>query len=411
MKVGITCYPTYGGSGAVATELGLELAHRGHEVHFVSYAQPFRLTSFRPGVFFHEVEMMPYPLFEYPPYSLALAVALHRVTLDHALDLLHVHYAVPHATSAWVAREMLRAEGRDVKIITTLHGTDITLVGQDPSFEPITRFSIERSDGLTAVSEHLKRRTLDAFGCDGRRIQVVPNFIDPSRYDRESTPCHRGDLVRAGERLVMHISNFRKVKRVDDVVRVFARVQAAVPARLVLIGDGPERATAAQVAEQEGVTDRTLFLGKLESVAELLSCADLFLLPSEEESFGLVALEAQASGVPVVGSSGSGLNEVLEDGVTGWLHPVGAVDAMAASAIRVLEDGDLWIRTSNAARERAASRFAAERIVPLYEAFYEEIMAGGGGRTRGTAAGAPVGSEPPAPDAAGAAEAGRGDGR
>jgi N-acetyl-alpha-D-glucosaminyl L-malate synthase BshA len=409
MKVGITCYPTYGGSGAVATELGLELARRGHEVHFVSYAQPFRLTSFRPGVFFHEVEMMPYPLFEYPPYSLALAVALHRVTLDHALDLLHVHYAVPHATSAWVAREMLRADGRDVKIITTLHGTDITLVGQDPSFEPITRFSIERSDGLTAVSEHLKRRTLDAFGCDGRRIQVVPNFIDPSRYDRENTPCHRGDLVRAGERLVMHISNFRKVKRVDDVVRVFARIQARVPSRLVLIGDGPERATAVQVAEHEGVTDRTMFLGKLESVAELLSCADLFLLPSEEESFGLVALEAQASGVPVVGSAGSGLDEVLEDGVTGWLHPVGAVDAMAASGIRVLEDGDLWIRTSNAARERAAGRFAADRIVPLYEAFYAEVMAGGGGRTRGTYPGEPGGNGTREPAAETGAEPGRGE--
>ncbi len=379
MKIGITCYPTYGGSGAVATELGLELAHRGHEVHFISYAQPFRLTSFRPGVFFHEVEMMPYPLFEYPPYSLALAVSLHRVTVDHGLDLLHVHYAVPHATSAWVAREMLRAEGGDVHIITTLHGTDITLVGQDPSFEPITRFSIERSDGLTAVSAHLKSRTLEAFGCDGRRIRVIPNFIDPSRYNRDHTPCHRSDLVRAGERLVMHISNFRKVKRVEDVVRVFARIQRRVPARLVLIGDGPERAAAAHVAEVEGVTDRTVFLGKLESVAELLSCADLFLLPSEEESFGLVALEAQASGVPVVGSAGSGLAEVIEDGVTGWLHPVGDVEAMAASGARALEDGDVWMAASKAARERAVERFAADRVVPKYESFYEEILGGGGG--------------------------------
>jgi N-acetyl-alpha-D-glucosaminyl L-malate synthase BshA len=383
MKIGITCYPTYGGSGAVATELGLELARRGHEVHFVSYAQPFRLTSFRPGVFFHEVEMMPYPLFEYPPYSLALAVTLHGVTVEHELDLLHVHYAVPHATSAWVAREMLQADGRDVKIITTLHGTDITLVGQDPSFEPITRFSIERSDGLTAVSAHLKERTLEAFGCDGRRITVIPNFIDPQRYDREGTPCHRADLARAGERLVMHISNFRKVKRVDDVVRVFARIQQRVPARLVLVGDGPERSVAAHVAEVEGVADRTVFLGKIESVAELLSCADLFLLPSEEESFGLVALEAQACGVPVLGTGGSGLSEVVEDGVSGWLHPVGDVDAMAESGVRVLRDGDLWLRASAAARGRAVESFAADRIVPLYEKFYREVLAGGGGRTRG----------------------------
>ncbi|HKK07343.1 MAG TPA: N-acetyl-alpha-D-glucosaminyl L-malate synthase BshA [Gemmatimonadota bacterium] len=378
MKIGITCYPTYGGSGAVATELGLELARRGHEVHFVSYAQPFRLTTFRPGIFFHEVEMMPYPLFEYPPYSLALAVALHGVTREHGLDLLHVHYAVPHATSAWVAREMLRADGSDVRIITTLHGTDITLVGQDASFQPITRFSIERSDGLTAVSEHLKARTIETFGCEGRRIRVIPNFVDPGVYDRGATDCHRRDLAEPGEKIVMHISNFRKVKRVDDVVRVFARISRSLPARLVLIGDGPERALAARTAEEEGVEERTLFLGKLESVAPLLACADLFLLPSEEESFGLVALEAQASGVPVVGSSGSGLEEVLERGTTGWLHPVGDVEAMAASAVRVLEDGDLWRRTSEAARERASGRFSAERVVPLYEAYYREVLEGGG---------------------------------
>ena len=374
MKIGITCYPTYGGSGAVATELGLELARRGHEIHFVSYAQPFRLTTFRPGIFFHEVEMLPYPLFEYPPYSLALAVSLHGVTREHGLDLLHVHYAVPHATSAWVAREMLRADGRDVRIITTLHGTDITLVGQDASFRPITRFSIERSDGLTAVSEHLKARTIETFGCRGRRIRVIPNFVDPDIYDRASTDCHRKDLADPGEKIVMHISNFRKVKRVDDVVRVFARIAERVPSRLVLIGDGPERALAARTAEVEGVTERTTFLGKLESVAPLLACADLFLLPSEEESFGLVALEAQASGVPVVGSAGSGLEEVLEGDVTGWLHPVGDVEAMAASGVRVLEDGELWRATSAAARERAVTRFSAERVVPEYEAYYREIV-------------------------------------
>lgn len=374
MKIGITCYPTYGGSGAVATELGLELARRGHEVHFVSYAHPFRLTSFRPGVFFHEVEMLPYPLFEYPPYSLALAVALHGVTREHDLDLLHVHYAVPHATSAWLAREMLRAEGRDIRIITTLHGTDITLVGQDASFRPITRFSIERSDGLTAVSEHLKERTIETFGCDGHRIRVIPNFIDPDTFQRGRTDCHRRDLAAPGEKIVMHISNFRKVKRVGDVVRIFARIARRLPSRLVLIGDGPERSVAAGVAEEEGVSERTVFLGKLESVAPLLACADLFLLPSEEESFGLGALEAQASGVPVVGSSGSGLAEVVEEGRTGWLQPVGDVEAMAASGLRVLEDGDLWRSVSAAARERAVTRFSAERLVPEYEAYYREVL-------------------------------------
>jgi len=400
MKIGITCYPTYGGSGAVATELGLELARRGHEVHFVSYAQPFRLTTFHPGIFFHEVEMMPYPLFEYPPYSLALAVSLHGVTVEHDLDLLHVHYAVPHATSAWVAREMLRADGRDVRIITTLHGTDITLVGQDASFRPITRFSIERSDGLTAVSEHLKARTTETFGCEGRRIRVIPNFVDPETYDRASTDCHRKDLADPGEKIVMHISNFRRVKRIDDVVKIFARIAERVPSRLVLIGDGPERGLAARTAEEEGVGGRTTFLGKLESVAPLLACADLFLLPSEEESFGLVALEAQASGVPVVGSAGSGLEEVLEPGVTGWLHPVGDVESMASSGARVLADGDLWRATSAASRERAVTRFSAERVVPEYEAYYREVVGDAAHRLAAASGTAPASGDGAPGDAA-----------
>ena len=376
MKIGITCYPTYGGSGAVATELGIELAERGHEVHFVSYQQPFRLTSFHERVFFHEVEMEPYPLFEYPPYSLALAVSMHAVARKHELDVFHVHYAIPHATTGWIAREMLQAEGLDIKIITTLHGTDITLVGQDPQFWSITKFSIEHSDGLTAVSRYLREETHSAFDCPSCDIRVIPNFINPDIYNREEYLCHRASLAPAGEKVVMHISNFRKVKRVEDVVRVFAGIGDAVPARLVFIGDGPERPQAAAMAEALGVQDQVIFLGKLESVAELLSCADLFLLPSEQESFGLVALEASASGVPVIATSGSGLGEVVEDGVTGYLHPVGDVDGMAESARRLLSDYSEWTRMSSAGRQLAVERFSADRVVPMYEELYAEILAG-----------------------------------
>ena len=374
MKIGITCYPTYGGSGAVATELGIDLARRGHEIHFISYAQPFRLTHFREGVYFHEVEVNRYPLFEYPPYSLALAVSMHEVADRHGLDLLHVHYAIPHATTAWIAREMLRAEGGDVKLVTTLHGTDITLVGQDPSFWTITKFSIERSDGLTAVSRWLRDHTYEAFECLECDIRVVPNFVDPDVYDRERYDCPREALAPGGEKVLMHISNFRAVKRVGDVVRVFAGISERVPARLVLIGDGPERQLAADLVERLGLGHRVVFLGKLDSVAELLAGADLFLLPSEQESFGLVALEAQASGVPVIGSSGSGLEEVVEHGEGGFLHPVGDVEAMVESGVRLLRDAGAWERASRAGRHRAVSTFAADRVVPLYEAFYREVL-------------------------------------
>jgi N-acetyl-alpha-D-glucosaminyl L-malate synthase BshA len=379
MKIGITCYPTYGGSGAVATELGKALAERGHEVHFVSYAQPFRLGTFEERLYFHEVEMMPYPLFEYPPYSLALAVTLHEVVVEHGLDLLHVHYALPHATSGWITREMLRSEGADVKLVTTLHGTDITLVGQDPSFRSITRFSIEKSDGVTAVSSWLREQTCEAFGCEEDEIRVIPNFIDPEVYDRDRYPCHRDALAPEADAILMHISNFRPVKRVEDVVRVFAAAREAVPARLVMVGDGPDRQHAADTAEELGVRDRVTFLGKVESVAELLACADLFLLPSEEESFGLVALEALSSGVPVVGTEGSGLSEVVVDGETGRLHPVGAVDEMAASAVELLTDRDRWREFSGRGRRDAVERFSTELVVPRYERFYREVVEGEGG--------------------------------
>lgn len=385
MRIGITCYPTYGGSGAVATELGIHLAERGHEVHFISYAQPFRLTTFHDRLFYHEVDVHTYPLFEYPPYSLSLAVQIHAVARQHDLDVLHAHYAIPHATAAWTAKEMLRHEGRDLPIATTLHGTDITLVGQDPSFWSITKFSVERSDGLTAVSDFLRDETYRAFECARCDIEVIPNFVDPVVYDRKRHECRAAALAEPGEKILMHISNFRKVKRVGDVVEVFARVAARTPARLVFVGDGPERPVALDAAERLGVEDRVVFLGKLESVAELLASADILLLPSEQESFGLVALEAMASGTPVIGSSGSGLAEVVEHAETGYLHPVGHVDAMADSARALLDSPGTWARFSAASRRRAVEHFAVDRIVPLYEAFYAEVIErsrvrNGGGR-------------------------------
>ena len=375
VKIGITCYPTYGGSGAVATELGLMLAERGHEIHFISYAQPFRLDGFRERVFFHEVELEQYPLFEHSPYSLALAVAIHETAVKRGLDLMHAHYAIPHATSAWIAREMLLPT-RELPIVTTLHGTDITLVGIQPSFHSITKFSILQSQGLTAVSEFLRDETVRDFDMPPERIRVIANFIDPQRYRRGREPCHRTSLAPAGEKIVMHVSNFRPVKRVIDVVEVFARVSRSVRARLIMVGDGPERPRAVERAEELGIAGRVLFLGKHASVDELLSCCDLFLLPSESESFGLAALEAMSCGAPVVATRAGGLPEVVADGEAGSLLPVGDVEGMAAAGIAILSDGATWRRMSAAAREIAVTRFSAERIVPVYESYYREVLAG-----------------------------------
>ncbi len=373
MKIGITCYPTYGGSGAVATELGLELAERGHEVHFISYAQPFRLDRFRERVFFHEVEMDQYPLFEHPPYSLALAVAIHDTALNQDLDLVHVHYAIPHATSAWIAEEMLSHE-RELKIVTTLHGTDITLVGLHPSFQAITQFSILKSHGLTSVSEFLKDRTVADFNVPQERIRVIPNFIDPQTFRRDKKPCHRATLAPDGEKILMHISNFRPVKRIGDVVEVFARISREIPARLVLVGDGPERARAVERATELGVLDDVLFLGKHQSVDELLACADLFLLPSKNESFGLAALEALACGTPVIASKMGGLPEVVTHGETGFLFPLGSVEEMADAGISLLKDEDRWTRFSEAARSDVVARFSSDKVVPMYEDLYREVI-------------------------------------
>lgn len=376
MKIGITCYPTYGGSGAVATDLGIALAERGHEVHFITYQQPFRLPAFLPRIFFHEVDVVRYPLFEYPPYDLALAVRMHQVVQEHRLDILHAHYAIPHATSAWIAKEMLENDDVDVRIITTLHGTDITLVGQDPSFQTITKFSIERSDGLTAVSEFLKRETYNAFGCTACAVEVIHNFVDPHLYDRRAhAPLLREQLGSNGDRaVVMHVSNFRPVKRVRDVVRIFAQIRRARPAALVMVGDGPERVTAEQEARELGVQDDTFFLGKIDVVAPLLASADLFLLPSQSESFGLSALEALACGVPVVASRVGGLPEVVADGVTGVLRDVGDVDGMAAASLEMLGDRKRWERMSAAAAADARRRFSRDEMVARYEAFYARTI-------------------------------------
>lgn len=369
LKIGITCYPVYGGSGVVATELGMELANRGHEVHFITYAQPFRLSRFVENVYYHEVEVPIYPLFDYPPYSLALAVEMQSTAERRDLDILHVHYAIPHATSAWLATQLMAGVGP--KVVTTLHGTDITLVGRDPSYHSVVQFSLRKSDGITAVSEFLKRETVDRFEVPDDRIEVIPNFVDLQIYRRDIEPCHRDQFATDEEKVVMHISNFRSVKRVTDVVRIFARIARETPARLVFIGDGPERGHTRKVAQDEGVDDRVVYLGKQESVADILACADLFLLPSESEAFGLVALEAMACGVPVVGSRVGGVPEVVTE-PAGRLHPVGDVDAMAASGLELLDERN-WYDASAAARERAAA-FAAKTVVPRYEAYYRRIL-------------------------------------
>ncbi len=374
MKIGITCYPTYGGSGAVATELGLLLARRGHAVHFITYASPFRLQGYHERVFFHEVDTRVghYPLFDHYPYTLALASKQHEVALREELDILHVHYAIPHATTAFLAREML-GDANPLRYVTTLHGTDITLVGQESSFYAITKFSIEQSNRVTAVSEYLKEETLRAFGCSECSIDVIPNFVDLDEYHPASSDC-RETLAPAGHKLITHVSNFREVKRVRDVVRVFARIRRAMPATLMLIGDGPERDVAASEAKQMEVAEDVRFLGRLDHVTNLLQASDLFILPSQTESFGLAALEAMACGVPVVATRAGGLPEVVDDAVNGILEPVGSVEAMGRRAVELLRDDRLHKRMAEAAIEKART-FSAEKIVPMYEDLYARTLA------------------------------------
>lgn len=373
MKIGITCYPTYGGSGAMATELGLELARRGHDVHFITYDSPFRLRGYVERATFHQVDtsISRYPLFEHFPYTLALASRQYEVVLQERLDLLHVHYAIPHATTAYLARQMLRGE-HPVKVITTLHGTDITLVGQEQSFYAITKFSIEESDGVTAVSDFLRDETYRAFGCVSCDLRTIPNFVNLAEYRPEAR--HPDEhLAPPGHKVLAHVSNFREVKRVKDVVRIFARVRRAMPATLVMAGDGPDRHDAEHEARELGVAADVRFLGRLDAVAPLLAATDLFLLPSQTESFGLAALEAMACGAPVLASRTGGLPEVLDDGVEGILEPPGSVEAMARRAIALLKDPDAHARMRAAAVARAR-RFSADAIVPQYEAYYHEIL-------------------------------------
>ena len=375
MKIGITCYPTFGGSGVVATELGIALAERGDEVHFISYALPSRLDLPRERVYFHEVVAPTYPLFVSPPYTLALATKMAEVAANAKLDLLHVHYALPHAISAILAREMGSDNGVKLRVVTTLHGTDITIVGQDRSYLPITRWGIEQSDAVTAVSRYLRDVTVKEFGVR-RTIEIVPNFVDPRRYRPDGASAFARSLVRPGESLLAHVSNFRPVKRVADVMAIFDRVQRKIPARLLMIGDGPDRSLAERLAREGGFADRTLFLGNVAAIETILPVARLFLLPSDAESFGLAGLEAMACGVPVIGTAAGGLPEVVEDGKCGFLRPVGDVEGMAAGALRLLEDPELWPRFSAEARRRAEQEFPTRTLVDRYRALYEKTLGG-----------------------------------
>jgi N-acetyl-alpha-D-glucosaminyl L-malate synthase BshA len=371
MKIGIVCYPTYGGSGVVATELGKALALAGHEVHFITYTQPPRLDIFSENIFYHEVSVASYPLFEYLPYESALASKMVDVTINEKLDLIHVHYAVPHASAAYLAKQILKYKGIHVPVITTLHGTDITLVGRDPSFEPVVTFSINESDGVTAVSESLKNDTYDEFEILSH-IEVIPNFIDLQRFQKRPHEHFKKSLCPNGEKLLMHTSNFRKVKRIEDIVQVFAIVRKKIPAKLVLIGDGPERSGIEALCRELEVQCDVRFLGKMDGIEEALSLADLFLLTSEKESFGLAALEAMACEVPIISSNAGGIPEVNIHGVTGYVSEIGDVKDMAANAIKMLSDSKLHDQMKANALARA-KEFDIVKILPLYEKFYERI--------------------------------------
>jgi len=367
MKIGITCYPTFGGSGVVATELGLALAKRGDDVHFISYAMPSRLNVLHGRVHFHEVNVTPYPLFDpYPPYTLALATKMAEVAAYEKLDILHVHYAIPHAISAYLAKQILQS---NLKVITTLHGTDITLVGRDESYLPITKFGIEVSDGVTAVSRWLKEETAEHFHTD-KAIEVIPNFVDPSRFRRTSPSM----FAAPGEKLVCHVSNFRPVKRIMDVCETFRRIAEKVPSKLLMLGDGPDRSRAEAFAREHDLRDRMLFLGNVPNLEEILGACDLFLLPSNAESFGMAALEAMTSEVPVIATNAGGLPEVVEDGVTGYLLPVGDVEAMAERGIELLSDDDRRKKMGKRARELAVERFDDQKIVPVYREMYQRAL-------------------------------------
>jgi len=372
MKIGIVCYPTFGGSGVVATELGKALADHGHEVHFITYSQPARLDFFSENLFYHEVTVSKYPLFDYPPYELALASKLVDVVSYEQLDILHVHYAIPHASAAYMAKQILASNGIHIPVVTTLHGTDITLVGKDRTYKPVVTFSINQSDGVTAVSQDLKNDTCKFFEIK-KDIKVIPNFIDLNRFQHKAQNHFKIAIAPHEEKIIVHTSNFRKVKRVPDVVKIFAKIVEKIPAKLLLAGDGPERSEVEQLVRELNLKDSVRFLGKLDAVEEILSVSDLFLLPSETESFGLAALEAMACKLPVISSNAGGIPELNIDGVTGFLNEVGDIDGMAANAIHILENQERL----DAFKVRAlahAKTFDIALIMPQYEAFYQEII-------------------------------------
>jgi N-acetyl-alpha-D-glucosaminyl L-malate synthase BshA len=371
MKIGIVCYPTFGGSGVVATELGKALAKKGHPVHFITYNQPTRLDFLSENLFYHEVEFRSYPLFEYPPYELALASKMVSVVKNEKLDLLHVHYAIPHASAAYMAKQILKSQGIYIPVITTLHGTDITLVGKDASYEPVVTFSINKSDGVTSVSRDLKKETYEFFDIKNH-IEVIPNFIDLDKFKKQKKDHFKKAICPDDEALVVHTSNFRKVKRVGDVIQTFFNIRKEIPAKLLMIGDGPERDPAEQLCRELGVGDDVRFLGKLEAVEEVLSVADLFLMPSEKESFGLAALEAMACEVPVISSNSGGLPELQLQGITGFMSNVGDIEDMTRKALFILDKSNLPQFKANALKR--AKEFDITNILPLYENFYRQIL-------------------------------------
>ncbi len=371
IKIGIVCYPTFGGSGVVATELGKALAQEGHKVHFITYSQPSRLDFLNENLFYHEVEFHTYPLFEYPPYELALASKMVSVVRNEKLDLLHVHYAIPHASAAYMAKQILKTQGIEIPVVTTLHGTDITLVGKDPSYEPVVTFSINQSDGVTAVSHDLKKQTFEFFKIINE-IEVIPNFIDLEKFKKQKKDHFKKAICPDDEILIVHTSNFRKVKRVGDVISIFYNIHKEIPSKLLMIGDGPERAGAEQMCRDLGICDDIRFLGKLEAVEEVLSVADLFLMPSEKESFGLAALEAMACEVPVISTNAGGLPELNVQGVTGFLSNVGDIADMTRNALFILDKKNLPNFKKNALKR--AKEFDISNILPIYEAYYQKIM-------------------------------------
>jgi len=372
MKIGIVCYPTFGGSGVVATELGKALADRGHQVHFVTYNQPARLDLFSENLFYHEVSVSNYPLFDFPPYELALASRLVDVVRFEKLDILHVHYAIPHASAAFMAKQILLTYGIYIPVVTTLHGTDITLVGRDRTFKPVVTFSINKSDGVTAVSEHLRSDTYQFFEIEND-IKVIPNFIDLTRFSLKPKDHFKKAIAPFGEKIIIHTSNFRKVKRTDDVIRIFAKLIKRIPAKLLMVGDGVERSRCEQLSRDLEVSNDIRFLGKQDAIEEILSVSDLFLMPSESESFGLAALEAMACKVPVISSNAGGLPELNVDGETGFLKDAGDVDGMAEKAIYILEDETRLQQFKNNALERA-KQFDLANILPAYENYYVEVI-------------------------------------